>query len=738
MKKHRLQISVGLLVTALLLLHVAGFITLPLIQRLELWAYDARLNFSLPEGQDSRIVIVDIDEKSLAEQGRWPWSRNRVAQLTEMLFDRYKATLVGFDVVFAEEDHSSGIHVLETFGRRELKGNREYAEALSRYRNALDYDAVMARTIKGRPVVLGYYFSGQEGGHTSRTAGMLPPPVFTTEQFKGLGNDFIRMTGYGANIPQLQQNAMTAGHFNPVTDFDGVARRVPLLIEYNGACYEALSLAMLRALLGNPDLVPGVPEGGQSAKKRLEWLAVTDLKIPVDDQVTALIPYRGKQGNFPYVSASDVLNEKIKPALLEGAIVLVGTTAPGLMDLRSTPVSPVYAGVEIHANMIAGMLDQNIKHAPYYAKGAEFLTLLLAGLLLSVLLPLVSPNRSVIVTGVLAAAIITGNMIAWNHNLVLPLGTALVLLPVIFVFNMTYGFLVEARAKLYITGLFGQYVPPQIVSVMSRDPKRFTMEAESREMTVLFSDVVGFTSVSEKLDPKQLSQLMNAYLSAMTKIIYEHGGTIDKYIGDAIMAFWGAPLDDPDHARHAAEAAIAMQRGMTAFRTLCAERGWPELKIGIGINSGEMRVGNMGSSYRMAYTVMGDAVNLASRLEGLTRKYGAWIIIGEQTKSRIPAAVAREIDLVKVKGKNIPVAIYEPLDEETAAGSALLAGMETYSQGIAAYRAKEWTRAEEAFSAVRGRLPDDRVCELYLERIADYRLAPPPEEWDGVYAFTTK
>ena len=740
MKKHFVRIIVGLSLTLFFAFNAAGQLNLDFIKRLDLWVYDQWLNQTMPEGQDSRIVIVDIDEKSLSEDGRWPWSRNKVATIVESLVDRYHAAVVGFDVVFAEPDHSSGLSVLEQFGKTELRDSAEYLAALGKVRPKLNYDHLLAEKLKGRNVVLGYYFRGDEEKQKGQAVGMLPQPVFTKDTFRKLKTKVIMKDGYGANIRELQQSAASAGHFNPDTDIDGVNRRVAMLIEYDGAYYEPLSLAVVRVLLGMPDLKPGLPDGQHKGSDydKLEWLSLTDMKIPVDDRVTALIPYRGRQGSFPYISASDVLHGRVKPELLEGAIVLVGTTAPGLMDLRSTPVSSVYAGVEIHANMIAGILDQSIKYSPPYLMGAKVMILLLAGGLLSLLLPLLSPFRSNLLAAVLLLSAFALNFAAWHNNLVLPLATTFILIALIYAFNMSYGFLAEARAKHQLTGLFGQYVPSQIVSSMSKDPQRFTMQAESREMTVLFTDVVGFTSISEKLTPKELATFMNEYLTAMTSIIYEHGGTVDKYIGDAIMAFWGAPLDDQDHALHAVQAALAMRKRMVTLQQEMTIQGFPEIKIGIGINSGQMRVGNMGSSYRVAYTVMGDAVNLASRLEGLTRQYDTWIISGEVTRAKVAGYIWRDLDLVRVKGKNEPVAIHEPCGAESSLDNEYLNDITLFNEMVAAYRGREWPAAEEMLHKLIANKPDRKLYQFYLKLIGQYQIEPPSSDWDGVSTFTTK
>jgi len=733
-KKHAVRIIIGCVLLLLFLLHGAGWLQLRLVQQLELWSYDHRLLRTMPTTVDDRIVIIDIDEKSLAEIGRWPWSRNQVARMVDLLFDRYQVAVVGFDVVFAEPDTSSGLRELEALARGALSKEAGFRKALAQSRGRLDYDRLLASRFKGRPVVLGYYFAGDTGG-TSLKSGLLPSPVLEKNAFDSGVIHIPVKTGYGANIQILQKAAATAGHFNPDPDPDGVTRRVPMLQQYNGSYYESLSLAVLRAMFGYPEIMPGFPGGSGSM---LEWLQVADLKLPVDSSASALIPYRGNQGSFPYISAADILKGRVSTETLEGAIILVGTTAPGLMDLRSTPVSAVYAGVEIHANMIAGMLDNSIRHAPTYARGAELASLLVGGGLLILLLPLLGPLWSLALTiGVVGLSGLI-NYLAWRSGLVLPLASQMTLFPILYAFNASYGFLVESRTKRQITGLFGQYVPPQIVQTMSKDPENFTMAAEAREMTVLFTDVVGFTSIAEKLTPKELATFMNEYLTAMTAIIYEHGGTVDKYIGDAIMAFWGAPLHDPDHALHAVQAALAMRKRMVSLQQEMTVQGFPEIKIGIGVNSGTMRVGNMGSSFRVAYTVMGDAVNLASRLEGLTRQYDTWVITGEATRGLINGYVWRELDLVRVKGKNEPVAIFEPCGEESLLDEQYKGDILTFNDMVIEYRKQHWDAAEALLEQLIACKPDRKLYQFYLKRVHQYLQEPPAADWDGVCTFTTK
>ena len=738
MRRYLMRILLGLFLTALFVLNASGIADLRFTNRLESVLYDLRLNISMKSTIDSRIVIVDIDEKSLAAEGRWPWGRNRLALLSDRLFDQYGVAVVGFDVIFAERDESSGLRVLERLGRETLKGDEQFHRSLGRIRDKLDYDAIFARSIKDRQVVLGYYFTDAEGDRIL-TSGALPPPVFTAHDMDGSSSSFVRMTGYGANLAELQQMTPVAGHFNPFVDPDGVCRRIPALIEYKGSYYESLSLAVVRTLLGSPPLTVGFPGGNKAGEyRKVEWIGISDLKIPVDNQVTALVPYRGNRGSFRYVSATDVINGRVEKEHLEGAIVLVGTTAQGLMDMRSTPVASVYPGVEIHANMIAGILDQNIKHSPAYVVGAEIVIILISGLLLTFLLPILSPVRSILLTLFMLFAICMLNTAAWQENLVLPLAGSITLPIILFVVNMSYGFLLEARSKQQITGLFGQYVHPELVEKMSLEPDRFTMQSRSLDMTVLFSDVCSFTAISEKLSPADLSALMNEYLTAMTEVLQKYSGTIDKYIGDAIMAFWGAPLEDPKHAENAVLAALDMQVRAARLRKSFVEKGWPELYLGIGVNTGIMNVGNMGSKFRMAYTVMGDAVNLGARLEGLSRQYGVDIIVGEDTSRRLPGIVFRELDRVRVKGRSEPVTIYEPLGVQGRLDQVLADEQELFSHLLTHYHAREWDESLEHLHELLKLKPESKLFQLYVGRIEHYRQEPPPADWDGVFTHTTK
>jgi adenylate cyclase len=476
----------------------------------------------------------------------------------------------------------------------------------------------------------------------------------------------------------------------------------------------------------------------------MEWLDLKAasggvMRIPVDENAATLIPYRGYQGSFSYISITDVLNDRVPKEKLAGKVAVVGTTAPGLMDLRATPVGAAYPGVEIHANLIAGMLDATIKHKPPYILGADVLLVLIAGAVMVFLLPTLSPFRATVVGSIVLLLLLSVNFSFWHvSNVVLPLANGMIAIVLLYAMNMSWGYFVESRTKRQLTGLFGQYVPPELVEEMSRDPENYSMAGRKAELTVLFSDVRGFTTISEGLEPDELATLMNQYLGAMTIVVRKHRGTLDKYIGDAIMAFWGAPVDDPEHAKNAILTGLEMDVALRELNKDLVARGWPELKIGIGVNTGPMTVGDMGSPVRQSYTVMGDAVNLGSRLEGITKQYGVGFIAGEATRELVKKEfVFRELDLVKVKGKDKPVGIYEPLGLEGAVEKDRLEENKLWNQALRAYRSQNWDQAEVLLLNL-SRMSPHKLYEVYADRIAHYRNDPPGEDWDGSWKFDTK
>lgn len=743
MSLHWIRYGLGLLLVVLMLGHAGKQYQIEAVARVEAITYDAKVRLTMPQTVDDRVVIVDIDEKSLGEQGRWPWGRDKLATLINTLFDRYGVQELGFDVVFAEADDSSGLRSLERLGKKELSGDASFQNALQALRPQLDNDARFVDAIKRHRVILGYAFS-----NTGIKTGALPTPVMQVSDFLVQPRADV-FKSYSGNLERFQAVAAGAGHFNPAVDPDGINRRVPMLIEQEGKYYETLSLAMVRQLLGSPKLAAGYPEEVRASFKpgdyaAVEWLEMapaggTRIAVPVDARLNALIPYRGLSRSYPYISATDVINQRVKPEALAGKIVLVGTTAPGLLDLRATPVEGVYPGVEIHANLITGMLDGTMKSKPDYVIAVDILILLVAGAIMIFLVPRFAPLYATLATSALVAAICALNFALWQYaNILLPLANSLILVAWLFALNMSWGYFIESRSKRQFTALFGQYVPPELVDEMARNPESYSMEGRRAELTVLFSDVRGFTTISEGLQPEELATLMNEYLGAMTAVVQRHRGTLDKYIGDAIMAFWGAPVDDPHHARHALLTAIEMQAALIELNKTLVAKGWPSLAIGVGVNTGQMTVGDMGSPVRKSYTVMGDAVNLGSRLEGITKEYGVGIIVGEQTRAALRHEfVFRELDRVRVKGKDEAISIYEPIGLEGSIAADMLEELKLWNQFLRQYRSQDWDQAELSLMNLQ-RMAPRYLYEKYAEAVAAYRAAPPGADWDGVTVFKTK
>ncbi|HEX4872848.1 MAG TPA: adenylate/guanylate cyclase domain-containing protein [Nevskiaceae bacterium] len=740
MSRSLIRFALSLAVFLPFLLHSAGWLPLRLLETVENFTYDARVRLSVSGTPHPRLVVLDVDERTLAVEG-WPWPRRRWAELIDTLFDHYQPAVVGFDIAFAEPDRSSGRELLERLRQDQLADLPGFAERTEPLLESLDYDRRFGESLRGRPVVLGYFFKQQIPEGEPPVTGTLCPPLMERAAAALYDVDFIQALGHGGNVGPVQAGSPYCGFYdNATVDADGVYRRVPLVQQYQGALYPSLALAVARLALGDPPLQFEFEPPDARTSLNLEQVRLGPVTIPVDGDVAAYVPYRGGYRTLTYVSALDVLQRRTDPAVLRESIVLIGTSAAGLLDLRTTPVGGAFAGVEVHANLVAGILDGQIRQrAPYYS-GIEVTLLFVFTLVMGLLFPRVSPLMGAALALGLIGTVLGLAFGLWSGaQFVMPMGVPVLFVLALFMVHLLYGYFIESRGKRDISKLFGQYVPPELVEEMAAHPEAISMEGESRAMTVLFSDVRGFTSISEKLDAKELSQLMNRFLTQQTGVIQRHRGTIDKYMGDAIMAFWGAPLADPEHARRALEAALEMVRAVRELDEEFAQRGWPPLNIGVGLNTGKMNVGNMGSSFRVAYTVMGDSVNLGSRVEGLTKEYGVAVICTEFTRNDGPSDWAyRELDRVRVKGKNEPVAIYEPLGPKEALAPALREDLARHRGAMKLYRAQLWDQAETEFFQLLQSGRPHRVYELFLERILYLRENPPGANWDGAFTFTHK
>jgi adenylate cyclase len=608
---------------------------------------------------DPRIIIVDVDEKSLAEVGQWPWSRDKLAALTTELFVNQKIAMLGFDLVLAEEDDSSGLFQLKRLSRNELSSNQEFQKQLEILEPKLNFDEQFITSLNKKNVVLSYYFTSDRD---ARRSGKLPSPIVTSKRINQTPGRVLSWDGYGSNLEKLADAVPRAGFFNAIADHDGVVRSVPLIALYEGAYYESFALALYRTSLGNPEVTPRFINVG--ASKSIDYLELGNASsfsvnktIKVDDRGAVLIPYRGlggaNGGSYQYVSAADVLKNRVSGIEFDGKIVLIGSSAPGLQDLRSTPAGQTYPGVETHANVLSGLLDAKSIYIPDYAKGVEVAVLLLVGLLLALLLPSMSAiNALGFSLAMLTVPLALDMHLFVKHGMVLPIATLIFLSLSTYMLNMSYGYFVESKSKRELTKLFGSYVPPQLVDEMVLEPSNHTMRAVSKELTVMFCDLRGFTQLAENFEPIQLQHMLNDIFGRLTLCIVNQRGTVDKYMGDSVMAFWGAPVGIGNHAELAVATALDIIQTIKQINQEHVAVGLPIIKLGIGINTGQMCVGDMGSFMRRSYTVVGDAVNIASRLESLTKKYDVFMIAGPTTKLNTPRFNWLALDEVQLDGKH--------------------------------------------------------------------------------------
>ena len=704
------------------------------IKRLDYLLYDWRFNLLHHEQRferaDANIVIVDIDERSLNTEGRWPWSRDKLAHLTEAL-TQAGAVVITYDIMMTEPQQNP---TRELQARARALGQAELAESLETFAPATEFDQILADTFAGIDVVMPLLFQSEAGIRVGR----LPEPVYrlTPEQSRRLL--VVSAEGYTASVPLLQEAAVTAGSIAPQIDGDGTLRSVPLVTRFETDLYPSLALASGMAYYVLDDIELNIVRFNK-ALDVIENIRFADQTIRTDHSGRVLVPYLGPQGQFPYVSATDVLHERFPADRFENAIVLVGTSAIGLADLRSTPVGPQFPGVEVHATLLNGLLTGDFPYTPVSAHTITATLLVVLGVIFSIISSRLGPIGLVVATAVLLGALLGINFYFWAaQNAALPLASSILLTLALGGLHLLEGFISERRNKQYIANVFGQYVPKAHIDHMLNDPDAYGFEGENREMTVLFSDVRLFTTISESLTATELKDLLNRYFTPITEVIFNHQGTIDKYVGDMVMAFWGAPLEDPAHARHALEAADAMIKTLDQLNPELTALGYPAIAVGIGLNTGPMNVGDMGSNFRRAYTVLGDAVNLGSRLESLTKFYGVKILIGPETRAQIDDWFFRPVDRIRVKGKQEPVAVFEPLGPTHEAENRWAEELAQYEQAYGLYLQQEWERAQSAFSALAKTSERPRLYQVYLDRIQELKNTPLPDDWDGTFTHTSK
>jgi adenylate cyclase len=680
------------------------------------------------------VTVVDIDEKSLARLGQWPWPRTSLADLIINLTN-LGAVAIAFDVVFSEPDRLNP----ET-----AAGTMRYLDEVTRakLRGLPSNDQVLADAIKRSRVVLG------ETGLAAQSSALnkdLPLTGFAT-----LGGDaepfLFKFAGLLRNIPILEQSAAGRGLFTIRIERDGIIRRVPMVLEAQGVMMPSLSLEILRVITSTP-----TPLIRSDKAAGIESVAVRGLQIPTDSNAQIWVHFAPYDPSI-YVSASDVLDGSVPPDKIKGKLVLIGTSAVALNDIKTTPVSSSMPGVEVHAQVLESVLAGDQLVRPNYMTVAELLTAMVLGLLIIIFLPNLGPVMLVVVGALFASLLAGASWYAYTqHKLLIDFTYPLLSTTAIYLTLIFSSFVKEQAQRRQIRSAFSQYLSPALVEQLAHAPEKLVLGGEEREMTIMFSDVRGFTSISEsyKHDPQGLTALMNRFLTPLTNAILASKGTIDKYMGDAIMAFWNAPLDDPQHEINACEAAVDMLERIDELnhqRELEAKQGghiYIPLNVGVGLNTGVCVVGNMGSDLRFDYSVLGDSVNLASRLEGQSKEYGFPIIVGSKTALAAKDKFAiLELDFIMVKGKKEPEVIYAIAGREDVAQSGRFQRQRNLTiEMLGCYRGRDWGGALAAIE--RGRKSDDaRALELlynlYEARILNYQKNPPPDDWNGAFALLTK
>jgi adenylate cyclase len=685
---------------------------------------------ALPAGGE--VVIVGIDEASLDAIGRWPWPRSRLAELVDRLAG---AKAIGFDVVMDQPDTTLDRGTLrDAVAAEPARPAAELFAALGP-----DHDAQLAAAFRrsGR-VALGYYFelAGAHAPDLAAETGHLPELSVravggaTVAGVRGLED----ATRAHVDVPALLTGAAGAGHINFLPDGDGLYRRVPVVVRVGDRVVPALALELLRLYLGGATAMLTIDPHGVSA------LRLGPLPIPVDAAGQLWIDYLGPPRTIASLRAADVLAGRVPADAVAGKIVLVGFTAAGF-DEVATPFTAVAPGVELQATLIDDLLHGRMLRRPWWVVPAEAAAVLALGLLVGLALRRLHTVGGSLVAVGLALGWLAGTQLLFVREY-LVIGALYPLAAVVFctLGGAVFQSLTEAREKRWFREAFSHYLNPEVTELLAQDPSRLRLGGERRALTVLFSDVREFTSIAEALPPEALGELLNEYLGTMTDVVFRHEGLLDKYVGDAVMAFWGAPLDAPDHAARCCRAALDMIVALRALHVRWREGGLPLLEMRIGINTGEAVVGNFGSAQRFSYTAMGDDVNLASRLEGLNKEYGTTILVADATRRAIgDEFVCREMDRVRVKGRVQPVAVHELLGRRADDHDGTLVGRAAaFAAALAAYRERDWDEAIGRLVALGERWPDDPAVPSFLARCRRLRDRPPPPAWDGVFEALTK
>jgi adenylate cyclase len=739
------------LTLAVILLVLILFITgVSILDMIELKAYDLRFLSRGLLKPSPAVALALIDEKSLDREGRWPWPRSKLARLVDIL-SQDGAKVIGFDIGFLEPDENSQLGFISLLGEKihalDIK-NTELADFIDEHKKNADNDLALAKAIRNSsaPVVLGYFFHMSEADLDYRIEqeeiarqieriSISKYPLVIYEDPTTEAAPFIRAYAPEGNLEILTKSASSSGFFSVAADPDGVVRWMPLIIQCGENLYPPLAVSCSWLYLDKPQLMVKVARYGAKG------IQMGKRFIPTDENGQLLINYLGPPKTFPHFSITDILSSKVAKGAFKDKIVVVGATAMGTHDLRSTPFSPLYPGLEIHATVIDNILTQNFITKPKWSMIYDLIAIILLGALIGFALPRLSAIKGAfLATGLFILHVFIAQQLFANAGVWLNIVYPLLVVVIAYTALTLYHYVTEERERKKIKGAFRHYVSPVVIEEILKDPARLKLGGQEKIITVLFSDLAGFSGYSELYAPNEMISILSEYFESMTEQVFAHQGTLKEYVGDELMAIFGAPLDQADHAQRACAAALAMRDRLQALRQEWAKIGRPPLAARTGINSGLMLVGNIGSRYRFSYGALGDQVNLGSRLEGLNKMYCTEILLGENTARLIEGSfLLRELDMVTVVGRRTPLRIYELVGKpEDLLPEELKQSLEKFAAGLEAYRQQSWEDALGLFEQSLVLWPGDGPSRIMAERCRIYREAPPPKDWDGVFVHTSK
>jgi adenylate cyclase len=731
-------------VAAVTVLYIKG---IPFMDLMELKTVDLRFTSRGSAATTSNISLAVIDEKSIAKEGKWIWPRSKMAELVNRLSDA-GAKVIAFDIGFLEADEKSTVRAIEDIQKKMAdlgQANSSFARYLEDLKFHTDNDRLLAEAIRNSKatVILGYFFQTdtESAGHIDEKEILAHQHNVQSSEYKTVSYEseaaknisLIEVYSPQSNIKLISQTSDYSGYFNMFPDEDGVVRWLPAVLKCRESFYAPLSIVAAGAFLES-----------QPALKLYEYgvgeIRIGDRIIPSDEIGRIMINYRGPAKTFPHIPVTDILRGEADKNLVKDRIILVGATAVGVYDLRVTPFSTVFPGLEIHANVLDSIISGNYMYRPAWANLFDILAIISTGIILGIVIP-----RTSVLTGTITSlSLFFGHMLlcyflfslnGWILNLVYPLSVMIL----VYVSITLYRYIAESRQKKFIKDAFSTYLAPSVVKQLIESPEKLDLGGQERDITAFFSDVQGFTGISETLSPKELVDLLNEFLTEMTDIILEYEGTVDKFEGDAIIAFFGAPNDLPNHAEVACRACIKMQKKLDTLRAKWKKEKKPALRMRIGLCSGPAVVGNMGSKNRMDYTMMGDTVNIAARLEGVNKIYGIYTLISDTTfTAAVNGIVTREIDSVNVVGRNEPVTIYELVGLHEEIDDGMRKTFDYYAKGLEAYRKSDWDLAIKHFIAALDVTINDGPSKTMLARCNDFKLNPPAKDWNGAYTIKTK